>query len=546
MKYFYLLLSFYLFAFSQFTNAVPQQVRDHYWQPMVEFTAEGDRQLAVERLEEIVAVQQFILDNRTWNKEADDFLANLMGSLENFDLTELYQSLPDKSGQAGKVHSLIIQGQRVQGKDAVLEGFSAGIVRASSAQAKQALTQIGDFRLKVAVEPKSSKFGEGFLVRSSIAGVVGAASWSAVIKAVRKEIKIFQPYRYLPIDLSSDWTVPYKLKLDRHSAKYGEEDLQLLIPGQAVFPASQGLFNQVAKITNILVNRPSHNASLAADLGYEKIRATVALEPERMEKLYPDLADYFSGLSSILNMTLELQDEHGTFLTLYLNSHEMTATLEGLMLGECLLPTVEREQQEQKGQQGQKTEVLVNHPVCFGEDKFFTVVSGLSSNLLGINAQVSDIRTYVSYRNQPNGAEILTSTTELPKVKIAGAALGIVPIFVLDLFLPGNVDQLISEFMSVVLHGNDGKGVATETTISSSRDHPYLYVATDVAVELRNSFLVRLGASAVNDRLVPDEDARKDIRQFIRDIQTTFLQDVLLYKQSLGKRTLAKESLASE
>ncbi len=73
-----------------------QQWQMRYWQPAVLLAGDGDPQVAIANLNEMVDLQRVITANSQFDHQTQQFVDDLWLSFESFDLKQFYGTLPDE------------------------------------------------------------------------------------------------------------------------------------------------------------------------------------------------------------------------------------------------------------------------------------------------------------------------------------------------------------------------------------------------------------------------------------------------------------------
>ena len=123
----------------------------------------------------------------------------------------------------------------------------------------------------------------------------------------------------------------------------------------------------------------------------------------------------------------------------------------------------------------------------------------------------------------------------MPDVTVDGAFLGVISTGMIDTFIPGSIDSIITEFFTVACEGNLGNGITAAAAFNNTGE-PGLINATveGSVVALDNSF-VQLGLRIFNTRMIPNDKASDEIQHLFFATQEAFYQD---FDQFMASRSL--------
>lgn len=90
-------------------------------------------------------------------------------------------------------------------------------------------------------------------------------------------------------------------------------------------------------------------------------------------------------------------------------------------------------------------------------DKLIFKIS-LDANFYGLKIQINNLLYQMNFTNSKNVYTIVGKFVNIPEYKVSGRLGYIVPTSILNLFIPGNIDEYFQDFFDLRLNGNDGKG----------------------------------------------------------------------------------------
>jgi hypothetical protein len=158
---------------------------------------------------------------------------------------------------------------------------------------------------------------------------------------------------------------------------------------------------------------------------------------------------------------------------------------------------------------------------------------GLRTTIRGIGATVS---------GDPTGSRPTISTEirgEPQAVSVEGAFLGILPVGVVNMLIPGNVESASRAILSGLLRGRDGRGVLVETEWRADGPDRHA-VGSTLATDVPSGRLVRIALRIAAALMRTSEAERAEIVGFLRDLADRALADVATRTAQWPSRTSAE------
>ena len=494
-------------AMTPVANAVSPETVSRSWKPSVELTGEGNKAVAVEKMREMADLQRVVMRNTEFHEQTQDFVDGLWASLERFDLRKFYNLLPEEQDDWRQL--------RVYGaRDGSLYRMGPDVaVLGGEGAAADALLDMGDMSALIRAKQIKQEKSTNYLLSSTFKVGVGAVSWPSVIDATEETFRIVvdgDPQ----FEKTSLVTPDYRYRANVHAMNpaLGEEDVAIIAPLWASFPEMWDLLAKLGKVEDVVLAGESPKP-------YKHLQASFVANPEMMKKYYPDLAKHLSKLDSLLQVSIDLHNEHGRVLHAEIDSETLRGRIDTYVYDGALLPVKDGR-------------VLMNtEPTQSKEKRELVAHVNTRMNILGIVTRMSDIKATIEYSQTPQGAKIKTRMVDVPSVAVDGNALGIMPTSLINLFLPTNIDELMIEFLDVACKGNNGEGIAADLEFSQEKPGSISRLAVSSAFEGLDNFLVRLGMGIVSERVIPDPEVSLDIRRLIFDTQEAFSKDLDGYER---------------
>ena len=131
----------------------------------------------------------------------------------------------------------------------------------------------------------------------------------------------------------------------------------------------------------------------------------------------------------------------------------------------------------------------------------------------------------------PRALQLATQMNKTPRFRIEGAVFGVLPVGVLDWFVPGDIPGLARHMFQVAARSNDGRGIEVSYGFEQLADERSA-VDGRVGVDVLDSALIRFGMKIAADRVFPDADQQADMRKLVLASREAFALDVIRFSTS--------------
>lgn len=479
------------------------QIISRGWQPPVAFAGEGDEKRAVNALRQISSLQGVMLNNTRFDPQTEQFVEGLWASFERFDLKRFYELLPERKDDW---HFLQVYGVVENGR------YNVG-------PQMEALHRNGDRpndfgEVAVLVKAKEMKGPrETYLVDTHVSVGMGSVGWPAVARAVEETLRIVvkgdAAYNGQHVWPEGE---TYRKRVTAMNHQLSSEDIEVLAPLWAAFPAQWDLLASLGKFDDVVV--------VDSPLGdYKKLNARFVIDPDKMKNAYPALAEHLASLGTLNQMYLRAVGEHGEVFRLSMDSEKLMANFEAYVKDGYLVPVKDGKVADQP-----LTQMLK-------QSWHLDLLADSRMKILGVVTDLSDMRISLDFTPTPTGARTVASMTHVPNVKVSGSALGIMPTSVINALMPSDIDALMRDFLRVVCEGNGGQGLVTAMEYTQPQGAALATLETQTTFEGLNNFFVQFGMGIVNDRIIPDPQVSIELRRLMFDTQQAFAQDLEAYSR---------------
>lgn len=485
---------------SQPIAAIPSSYTDPVWRPFLLLAGDGDPQRASDRLQRIKRLQTTMLNNTRYDTETQAFVDNLWRSMEKFDLNGFYSSLPD---QKGRQRELNVRGLW---QDDI---YLYERVPAAELSVQAAILPLGYTEFKVGALRMESFTGPRRFVLSGRARIgAGASSWQTIRQAGTEILNLAS---YVPY-VSEAGAKPDELEKNRaairqHNSALGQKDVEFLLPLWTAFPHLAQLIASLATIDDVMVEESNTQ-------GYSAYTASLSLDRARLAARYPELGAYLEKVGDLVKASVEIHDDNGRLARIEVDTQTSRIRIETVLSLGGVVPY------------GSDGRLLMDKVRKFADEPVnLSVVTRADVDVMGVRTHVSNLAAQMRYSPDANQLRLDTSISTVPDVTVDGAFLGVVSTGVIDAFIPGNIDSIITEFFTVACEGNLGKGITAAVAFNNTGE-PGLINATveGSVVALDNSF-VQLGLRIFNTRMIPNDKASDEIQHLFFATQEAFYQD---------------------
>lgn len=493
--------------------AVPPEVLDRSWAASVELAGEGDPDVAIKRMHEMADLNRTVFNGIEYHEQTQNFVDEMWDNLESFNLSHFYEMLPE---QDGDWRQLRMYGARVG------EKYKVGPTPNAVGVAAEGVPQsIGDMSALVRAKKIDGNMGNHYLMRSTLQLGVGDMRWHSVQGAAVETFRVVVDGAPSFKEASNKGiTQQYRDNVIRMSPKLGSEDVDIIAPLWASFPAMWELLSHIGAIEDVVyhdLNKP-----------YRQLKVSFVIEPERMKKYYPHIADHLLSMNRLFKGSIRLEDERGELFNAEMDSRTMRGSFQAFIADGRILPV--------KG-----NKVIVDAPPI-EDNKPWNFIAHMQSTMtiLGVVTHIDNAKARVQYMATDDGAKLVGQLSDVPDIRVQGDALGIMPTSMIDIVLPKDLDEIIKEFIAVACKGNEGKGILVGAQFDQSSKAGDTSVLTlKTAFEGLDNFFVRIGMGIVNDRVLPDKDVSEEVNRLIFETQEAFALDLKGFESVANSKRLA-------
>lgn len=484
-------------AMPLFAHAVAVTVIERAWQPPVTLAGQGDPVRAIDRLRNYVDLQRLVMGHTDIHPETQRFIDELWDSLESFDLDRFYRLLPEQT-EAWRT-------MQVYGR-ALPDRYRVG-PEPLNGNGRQAVPALGQFDALIRAREIEQHDVTHYLLEGEVRLGIGELTWPAMVQSTNEALRLMgQRDPAFDRDTSADADA-FRRRVQLMNPALTTAEVETLAPLWAAFPEIWNLLAQVGEVENLLAGPVSRK-------GYRNIEASFSIDTVRLGNAYPALGRHLGRLDSLLQVDLKLHDAQGQLLALQFDTETLEGKVSMVLENGRIVPI-----------RGGKP-MRDAKPFDPAETRDLVARIDTRMDILGIIAHVQGMMANIRYTPTDTGARFESRVARVPRIKVGGRALGLVPTDLINVFLPRHIDELVVDFLTVACEGNNGEGITATAEISRPGSGKAAQLDISGAFEGLDNFLVRIGMGIVNDRIIPDEHVSEDIRQLVFDAHEAFSNDL--------------------
>lgn len=484
------------------------------WNPFLQLGAghgEASYAMAMAKIAGWSELSGSLLYHFSPDAETEKFFGSVFSQLNNFDLSGVYGMIPGERTPEGW-KAITFEGRQ--------EG-AAYVLRTHAAQEGMrptgSFTERGAFASQVRIRPARMD-PETFLGDLHLKVGLADTTTDQLLALAQEVLAIFEQARN-PENLEGLlWAKPL---VAAEFPKLEEEDLRTLLLLERSFPT---IFHTNKKLFDL--QDVVHYEREEGGRAYTRLCLDVSLRRKEFGYKYPRFADYLDRVEELLDVRFVLKDEeHRPLVTAEYKTSDFSMRWNALIADGGLLPM------SASGKPAGRDPIS---PTELSRMRFEVEVT-LSSNFSGLKVDVEEMVFHGELTREPKRLVVTTTFDEKPKVsKVSGRAYGLVPSWLIDVFIPSNIDTLIDDFLGVITEGNGGRGLETRWVFSSFSPDRNVLEMRGTSEILDNTF-VQIGFRLFNKRLMPDDEVLAEIIRLLRTNYAAFQKDFARFKERTAK-----------
>ncbi|MEM7183895.1 MAG: hypothetical protein AAF518_23525, partial [Spirochaetota bacterium] len=203
---------------------------------------------------------------------------------------------------------------------------------------------------------------------------------------------------------------------------------------------------------------------------------------------YPYAATFLRDLKSLGKLHIYFYTNEGhRFMELHLNSHDLSCNLQLYTLAGKLVPYLS----------SKKLFLEKSFSLSSLKSFYFPIHISFKGNIYGLTFKNNNIWLGAWYTNQKRHSSLKVKMASIPKTKVSGGFSYVIPSWLIDIMIPGNMEGLIHSVTTVIVNANNKRGSFVKTHFYR-RDNTQIH--TNLETEFLDNFFIRFGVKVWNYR----------------------------------------------
>jgi hypothetical protein len=475
------------------------------WAPLVSLYGRGDAAVGVKELRRLTAAYSTALHHTEIDAPTQEFIDVLLENLEDFDLDDFHEQLPEVHGKA---RELRVRGDLLGKRYLVRRADDKPLQVSPRGPRNELLAMSGIVR-------STPGRGHGdqptYLLSGRYGLGVGALTWVGATQALAQFVDVLSLGR-VGEQVAPTPSAEARAQAAALHAGLPSEDLAIVSLLFDAYPELSRTLSRLGRVENV--------RTTWANKDYQQISLKLRGQLERFGEHYPALAKHLGRLDDLARVDVQWRDAQGrTLMTARLDSDKLLLELSGYVKGGKLLAA--------RGAQVFDGEPLEYLSADF--DKTRLVVNA-RFKMLGVVVKMKQLVLSNWYEPHESYARMGSALRTVPAtIEVEGAALGFLPTRLVDAFIPGNIESIARDFFELTAKGNDKQGLVLDLSFGSTEGAGNGAIDAAIAAEVPDNFMVKIGIGMVNERLLPNDRAIAQAKRFGADLHDAFVRDLAAY-----------------
>jgi len=276
------------------------------------------------------------------------------------------------------------------------------------------------------------------------------------------------------------------------------------------FPGVSGFFDRYAEIRSLL-SVQSHGG-----VRYTRVDVKYRYRLDALKEDFPRLAKSIRKIRDLYHIKLAIRGVTGhTYCTLVFNSSDDVLVMSFYTRRGCFVPW---------DNAGRPLFEDAVSPARVGSISFYADMDMLH-NVHGLKFATSNVVVRVNWKETRHRGMLKIRLEDIPATSISGSYYNIIPAWVIDLFIPTDMDQLIKKFSDVMVRADGGKG-SSITFDWDTRDPRNVMLKFDAVSEFIDNYFIRYGLKIWSKKLMADDSFAAEGMKLTRKLLAVFRTDL--------------------
>lgn len=427
------------------------------------------------------------------NPETQEFFVFVTKTLEQFDFMKLYKSRYCDRKENGFC-TVTLQGC---GSD---KGYS--VILDTPGSPRCPMKRLWDFRTDYSLKQNEHNVagGKSFIVSVSSRTATGRYSQRNVMTFASSVLRVLDPVNMKGIRAPG---APVFSAIEGDSKN-------IVNDFHRSFPKISELLNRFVELRSVADVRV-HNG-----IPYTSVEVRYGYRMKNLAADFPRLARSLEEIKGLFRITMDVKNPGGkTFLYLVFDSREEVFSLSCYTRQGKLIP-----------RDG------ANNPVFSEEfspaaltDFQYQAVLNMVHNVHGLIFTTPTTTVSFGYRSAPAGGSWRIKLLDVSRTAITGSYYNILPPWLINAFIPDDMEKLIYNFSRVLIGGNDGKGAGVSFEWDTRNPAQVMLDFKAFGEFMDNQFL-RYGLKVWSKKTLGDKKLGEEVKQLQGLFTTSFMDDL--------------------
>jgi hypothetical protein len=447
----------------------------------------------VPAMKEIAGVLDRTSVKITTTPETQDFFSFVQGMLEQFDFMKLYRSKYCEGMKNGAC-TVTLQGCGNE-KDYRVVLDTPGAPRCP-------MKHLWDFRTDYTIKKNEHNVagGKSFIVSVSSRTATGRYSQRNVMTFATSMLRVLDPANMKALRAP---------EAPVFSALEGDQK-NVVNDFHRTFPNISGIFNRFVELRSIAEAR-SYNG-----VPYTRCEVRYGYRVKNLAAEFPRLAKSLEEIKGLYRITMDVKNPRGNgFLYLVFDSREEVFTLACYTRQGKLIPY-----------DSQKNPIFSEEftPASL-TDFTYQAVLGMVHNVHGLVFTTPSTTVSFSFRSAPAGGSWNIRLLDVSRTVISGSYYNILPLWLINAFIPDDMEKLIYDFSRILIYGNEGKGSGVSFEWDTRNPACVLLDFKAYGEFMDNSFL-RYGLKVWSKKTIGDKKLAEEVKRLQGQLIASFMADL--------------------
>lgn len=443
---------------------------------------------------QMVSLWHNLLANLSFDGPTRSFISFFRDSLDNFDFEQLHKSAW-LNGRRKGYHTITFAGQNQPNQ--YLVRWRPGNYLSND------FSKLGNFGAEFGLKHNAESKGGGPSYSGEMFASIALKQFSHKNGTLYLDemLKVIDPGNMGQIKASSSTVFP---NLKGHSRKIVDQ-MALELPNLAL------MFQTYTRAPSLLTVREDSSGRQYTDFHLRGV-----LRVDDFEDDYPELAEYLDDVRDFFKFKFYLTNKKGQILTSFLlDPSSESIVWKFKTAGGKVLPY------DWKGnptfEDGFRFQDL--------KDYTFFVNFNFYSNFHGLKFNTGNIVIRGHYHRDPKAGTLSFQITKIPDIKVSGFLYHMVPKWLIDVSIPGNIDELVARFTKTLIYANNGDGSKMYFSWNTKNPSDVYWNIYGCSEFLDNRF-VRIGLKIWNKKFIPRPEAFEQGRKFLSNFSGALVSDL--------------------